>query len=406
MIGVDAISELRLTTLNKLITKFTTSPNLKLMSMFGTDNWESDNVEWEGQIGNRGLTPFVSPDAQAPKVSMSGVSLHKAAAAFFKEKMWFNETFLNNLREPGTDRKHYDATKLLAKESKGLRNRCDRRKEWMFAKMLTGGSFTYKEKDGIKVSVDYGVPSSNLVTLAASRKWDSGASRNIVEDIMDANITMSNNNGTPIEVSMCPSEILKLMVLDPSIQALLQKSSFGSGDLFANPTGVLGSLLHIRNFMLYDEQYQIRSWLTAAVTGSSTTVVYVDDASDYEVGATLRFVDTSAKTYEDETITAVDEQAGTVTVGTAPTASFKAREDYVYMTRKFLPTNKFCMFAPIVEGNKIAEFAQAPFGLQRNYGMYVDRDVTWDPDGIYIRVQNKGLPVLYHEDAVYTLTVK
>ena len=63
------------------------------------------------------------------------------------------------------------------------------------------------------------------------------------------------------------------------------------------------------------------------------------------------------------------------------------------------------MFAPVVEGDKIAEFAQAPFALDRHYGMKVDRWEEKDPDGIYIRVQDKGLPILYQEDAVYNLTV-
>jgi len=405
MQGVSGIPELRLTTLQKLIERFMTPPNLKLTKMFGSDKWDSDNIEWESQIGNRGLTPFVAPDAVAPRTAPSGVAKHQAHAAFWKEKQWFNESFLNNLRKPGTDREHYKAQKYLAREAGSLRNRCDRRKEWMFAKMLTAGSFTYKEKDGMKVSVDYDVPSDNLVTLGATRKWDDGASRNIVEDIMDANITMSNNVGEKLAVAMFTSEILKLLVLDPSIQALLSKSAFGDGDLFARPEEVLGKLLNIANMMLYDEQYQIRAWLTAAVTGGSTTSVTVDESSDFEAGATLRFFDTSARSWEDETISSVDEQAGTITVSTAPATSYKVREDYVYMTKKFLPTDKFCMFAPAVEGNKIAEFANAPFGLDRNFGMNVDRHEEWDPDGVYIRVQNKGLPVLYQEDAIYVLTV-
>jgi len=47
----------------------------------------------------------------------------------------------------------------------------------------------------------------------------------------------------------------------------------------------------------------------------------------------------------------------------------------------------------------------APYGLGRNWGMFVDSDEQWDPDGIFIRVQNKGLPILYHRDAMYILTV-
>jgi len=73
--------------------------------------------------------------------------------------------------------------------------------------------------------------------------------------------------------------------------------------------------------------------------------------------------------------------------------------------RKFLPKDQFTVFADTIEGQKIAEFAEAPFDLNRQYGMKVDQKTKWDPDGVFIRVQNKGLPVLYFEDAVYSVTV-
>jgi len=77
----------------------------------------------------------------------------------------------------------------------------------------------------------------------------------------------------------------------------------------------------------------------------------------------------------------------------------------VYMTRKFVPTNKFVMWADNVEGEPIAEFMKAPHELDRRWGQQIDRWVVRDPDGIFVRVEDKGLPVLYHEDAIYQLTV-
>ena len=51
-ISVSEIPTLRLTVLNKLVTKFLTPPTLRLMSMFGSTEYESDNIEWESQIGS------------------------------------------------------------------------------------------------------------------------------------------------------------------------------------------------------------------------------------------------------------------------------------------------------------------------------------------------------------------
>jgi hypothetical protein len=403
--GKSDIPDLRIENLQSLITSFMNSPNLVLVNLFGSQNADSDTIKWESQVGNRGMTPFAAPGAPAQTTAPSGLASHSAAAAYWKEKMYMDEVFLNNLRKPGTVNTYELAQARLARETLSLRNRCDRRKEWMFAKMLTAGSISYLAPKGTKIAVDYAIPSANLVTLAANRVWDSGSQRNIVEDIMDGKLVLQNSIGAKITHAIMTTEIMKLLVLDPSIQTLLSKSNFGQGNLFAQPEMVLSALLGIPNWIVYDEQYEITAWITAAVTGSSTTAVYVDDATDFEVGGTLRFTDISAGTYEDETISAVDPEAGTVTVSTAPTASFKAGEDKVTMVKKFIPTDVFTMFSAQVEGVNIAEYFAAPYGLNRVWGMDVDTHETWDPDGLWIRVQNKGLPVLYNRDAIYSMTV-
>lgn len=397
--------DLRLKRLTKLIERFKTPPSMVLANLFGSDKWDSDVVEWESQIGNRGLTPFVAPDSVSPRISPLGVATHEAKAACWKEKMYLGEGFLNNLREPGNKQKYYTAKKRLAKETKMMNNRSDRRVEWMFAKMLISGSMSYLDYNSTKQVVDYGIPSENLVTLATNRKWDTGNSRNPLEDIFDAQLTLSNACGAVIDHALFTTEILKLMIFDSGIQTLLSKSNYGQGDLFSRPVQVLGSLLNLKNMVLYDEQYQIRANLTAVVTADTTVDIYVDDTIDFEVGGTLRFYDVSANTYEDETISAIEENSGYITVSTAPSTSYKAGEDIVYMTKKFLPTDKFLMFASELEGQKIAEMATVPFGMDRKWGKQLKKWDVDDPDGVFIRVENRGLPVLYNEDCIYVYTV-
>lgn len=398
--------DLRLSRIQKLIERYTTPPDLRLMNMFGQDNWDSDNIKWETQIGNRGLTPFIAPGSPSPLAAPVGVGQSEAYAAFWAEKMFFGEQFLNNLRQAGTDTQKEMGQKRIAREAKSLQNRCQRRREWMVAQMLSGGTITYKVMNGLKWSLDYGIPSDNKVDLGASLYWDDGVNRNIRRDFADSKLTISNANGGALVNAMCTTEVLNDMINDVGIQTLVQKSTFGDGQLFLNPERVLTALLGLKSFMIYDEQYQIRAYLTAAVTASSTTTVYVEDATDFEVGDTLYFYDVSASTKEGETISAVDVNAGTVTVSTAPSTSYKSGEDYVYVTKKFLPTKKMILFCDTVGGEKIAEFANAPFGLDGTFGMKADQHEEWDPDGIAIRVQNKGIPVLYVEDSIYILTVK
>lgn len=411
--GIADIPSLRLEVLQGFMTKFTIDPDLVLMNLFSSTNSPSDSIEWESQEGSRGMTPFVPPGAPAPRTAPLGVAQHSAKAAYWKEKMYYDEEFLNNLRKAGTEAQYDDAANRLARDLAQLVNRSNRRKEWMFAQMLFAGSFTYSVRDGVKHSVDYAIRSDHNVTLSAADQWDDGSQRDILGDIIDGKKKIADDCGGKITHGICNSTVLKYIARDPDLLTLLQKSTFGQGDLFSgtkhsivgvNPN-VLGSLLDIQNFVIYDEKYEVRAYLTAAVTADVTTAISVEDASDYVVGGTLKFVDSSADSWEEETISAIDVQAGTVTVSTAPSTSYKAGEDYVTMIRDFAPSDKFLMFAANVEGQPIAEYKAAPFGLGRNYGNYTDRKENWDPEGVFIRTQDKGLPVLFQRDAMYILDV-
>ena len=410
--GASEIADLKLARLNKLVTTFQSSPNLVFMNSFPEDRADSDTIKWESQKGSRGMSPFKAPGAKTPQTSPQGVAKHQASAAFWGEKMPYDETFLNNLRKPGTD-KYHTAKARLAKDLLSLRWRCDRRKEWMFVKMLFEGSFEYLEKGGVKVSVDYDITSSNTVTLTGNYVWDTGSSMDILSDIRDAKLALLDTCGATRFKAVMTQAVLRYMVEDSGIRDLLKASAFGKGDLFgktaSNVLGVrpnvVASLLDIDEIMIYDEKYEVEAWITGAVTADSTTVIYVDDATDFEVGGTLRFEDTSAGTFEDETISAVDSQAGTVTVTTAPSSSYKVLEDRVVMKKAFFPTDQFSLYTETVDGQKIAEYMKAPFGLDHHYGMKVDRKDDWDPEVTWVRTQNKGLPVLYNRDAIYNLTV-
>jgi len=160
----------------------------------------------------------------------------------------------------------------------------------------------------------------------------------------------------------------------------------------------------VGTLMIYDEMHEVSGWLTSNISASGTSAV-VEDATDFEAGETGRLYDMSTPfTWEDVTISAVDLSTNTLTIS-ATTSAYTATEDRIVMRKKFVPDTKFIMFTDTMEGEKIAEFMNAPFGNDRHWGMFTDTKEEWDPEGIWVRTQNKGLPVMYHPDAVYTMTV-
>ncbi|RPI56453.1 MAG: hypothetical protein EHM49_00225 [Deltaproteobacteria bacterium] len=407
MKGSAGIPALELVTLNKLISKFDRAPSMFFSNLFPTQPYDSDSIKWEIEYGTSGMTPFVAPGSIAPAIGIDGVGEASAKAAYWKEKMYFDEEFLNNLREPGTWATYQTAERKLARGAMKLRNRCDRRREWMTANMLINGTLSYLQKGGTRFSISYGVPTTHQVTLTGNDRWNvTHADSQPVEDVFDGKKVISEDSLSQPNYAVLNSELLKVLLMKASIQDLLKSSAFGDGDLFKNPSMVIGTLLGVGPLVVYDEMFEVTGWLTGNVTGGATVAIPVDDASDFEAGGTLRFIDMSeVNTWEDETIASVDVVAGTVTVSVAPTMSFKANEDKVVMRKKFIPDNVFFMFADTAQGEKIAEFMEAPFGLGRHWGMYADTKDQWDPEGIYLRLQDKGIPVLYHPDTSYKLTV-
>jgi hypothetical protein len=220
-----------------------------------------------------------------------------------------------------------------------------------------------------------------------------------------------------INVAICNSEVLKLLANNSAMRDILKRQNFmrepggnlydgGLHDLVGVNPKVLGALLDIDQFYVYDEMYEVRGWLTSAVTGGSTTWLTVDEATDFEANQTLRFWDASEGTYEDCIILAVNQEAGNIQLQTPPVNSYRASEDYVTMAKYYVPSDKFLLMATQVDGQPIAEYIQAPFGLGRHWGQFTDRHDEWDPELTYVRVQDKGLPVLYNRDALYVLTVQ
>ena len=413
-VGASEIPDLRLSRINKLVTSFTSAPNLVLSKMFGTSRADSDTIKWESQVGTRGVSPFMAPGTKTPQTEPLGVASHSAVAAFWGEKMFMDEHFLNNLRKMGTESTYLTSQQRLAGELQRIRYRIDRRKEWMFAKMLSVGSFDYLEKGGNKLAVSYDIPTDHNVTLGTNYKWGTGNSADILSDIRDAKIKIKDDTDMNVNFCITTQTVLRYMVENSAILELFQADHFNKtgvlGSDASNQLGirpqVIGQLLDIPNFMVYDERFTAKAWLTANVTASSTTVISVTNVEDFEVGGTLRFNDTSAGTWEDETISAIGVEAGTVTVSSAPSTSYKAGEDTVTMTKTFIPNDVIVFGTTSVDGQAIAEFMEAPFGNARHYGPTATVWEETDPEGVYIRVQNKGLPILTFPESLYILNVE
>ena len=220
MKGSAGIQALELVTLNKLISKFDRAPSMFFSSLFPTQQYPSDAIKWDIEYGSAGMTPFVAPGSIAPVVGMDGVGEASAKAAYWKEKMYFDEEFLNNMREPGTWATYQTAERKLARGVRKLRYRVDRRREWMNCRMMIDGTLSYIQKGGTRINISYGIPTTHTVALAGTAKWDSTAA-SPVGDIFEGKKVISEDSMAQVNHAILNSELLKVLILNTGIQDLL-----------------------------------------------------------------------------------------------------------------------------------------------------------------------------------------
>jgi len=401
----------KLETLNKFVQKLPRQENLLFINLFPTEQYPSDTIRWMVEYGSVGMTPFVAPGSPAPNVGDEQFySEGSAVAAYWKEKTFLDEVILNNLREPLTEQTYYTAEKQIARKTQRLRSRCDRRKEWMISQMLFNHQFSYQIKGGTKFTVNYNVPSQNKQTLSGTDFWQTsagakGASATPIKDVFDFRQSYVDELGREPEYCVITNEMLKWWLFDTDLQNLLKKSAFGEGDLFTNTRAVFAKLLGLGNLVVYDEFFDISSWTTGNIAGGSSTTVTVEDATDFVPGPCRVYDMTKMFTYEQADITAVNYATNTLSFAEAPTNSYTSGQCRVSLRKKFAAEDKLMFFSREVEGQTIAEFMEAPFGLNRNWGMFGDTNPEWDPDGLWMRIQNKGLPVMYWPNSIMTFKV-
>jgi len=398
--------------LTKTIQKMPAPSSLIFTNLFPSQQYESDRIRWAMEYGTAGMTPFVAPGAPAPTMGDDAMySEGSAAAAYWKEKNFIDETRLNNLREPMSAAQRNTAEQQIARQQRRLRSRCDRRREWMIAKAFFDHKLTYQREGGTKFTVDYGVPPHHKQELTGDDVWDDGtgspgATATPIRDMFDLKKEFAEDVGTDFTDVFMNRELLKILMFSSDIQDLLKKSNFGDGDLFSNPEQVIGNLLGIGGQLtVYDDLYEISAWLTSDVSSGST--LSVDEATDFEAGQDVRLYDLRTPFgYNTYTIASVDVPNNQITLTETLNEGYKAGLCRVTMRKKFITDDKLGVFTRTLDDEPIAEFMEAPFGNDRHFGIYADSHEEWDPEGVWMRIQNKGLPVIYHPDALWTLKIK
>jgi hypothetical protein len=411
----NIIPELHLSTLQKFIERSTTPPSMVLSNMFPVNNAPSDTIEWESRYGSAEMIPFVARGSRGPSFGDDGVGKHSMKAAYFASDRFFGEEFLNNLRKPGTRQEKMSGQSEIARAMSRMLNSVDRRREYMFSKMLFDGSMSYTIKGSSAAptfaSVSWGIPTSHQVTLGSTSYWYGTSAETADRDVFADIFAMKNRLADSLEMEVTSlnmflnSRLLQSLVKDSGIRDLVQTQNISEAQLVNNPAGTIAQILGVGSITPYDASYTITSPLAQAYT--SGTTIYVTSPEDFVVGADVwikNSVDGAAGPRA--TITAVNMATGAITLSAALTGvtgvPFKSQ---LAMRQFFLSPKKIVAVVPNVDGMPIAEMMQAPHGNEGIYGKRMRTKMEEYPDGQRLIMEDLCLPVCYFPSAVYQLTV-
>lgn len=175
------ISLLEPLVLNGVVQKFNAPQNLKLLNTVSSvPSSAPDYAIWDVEKGSRQLATFNTPGAEATLVDQLGRSQESARMAYVRLKKNFQPQIIKWLREPGSVNTT-NAERLVMNELQDLSGRIDRLQEQLLWNALRGSS-TITYPDGNTVTVNYGFPSSHLVSPGTA--WTTATPTQIVHDIV------------------------------------------------------------------------------------------------------------------------------------------------------------------------------------------------------------------------------
>lgn len=166
--------------INGVVAKFTTPQDLALLNTVpSSPSSAPDYVTWDVLKGSRQAASFNVPNAEATVLDNLGRSQESAKLAYVRVKKFFSPTTMHWLRAPGQIAQT-QAEQYVLRELTDMNQSVDLLQEQALWGALRG-SFTYDLPDGATATVNYGFPSSHMVSSAVT--WSTATPQNIVDDI-------------------------------------------------------------------------------------------------------------------------------------------------------------------------------------------------------------------------------
>lgn len=303
-----------------------------------------------------GMSPITVPGTPSPIMSKSinagGRMVFEAVEV--REKVVVDASDMRSIRRLGTEDEEISIDTAVLKYTMHLKRRLETRQEWMRAKALFNGSFSYSHATtGEVFTINY--PHPAYLEPNAGTAWTNAAALPLSDMSSWAQLfkNMPMADDSPIRVIMSPTTVMNIKNTDQfknlyadawkSRNMSVSQDLAAGGDIITDAMRVIFSdFLGTRfTWETYDSSVMHYSSVASVVSDVATTIVVLD-ATGMEIGDTVILQDRATGVRIERALTGVNLTTNTLTIAAATGVAFPVGT-VVTARKPLMPQNKVIM---------------------------------------------------------------
>lgn len=239
-------------------------------SLFPEDKVQDIDLAYIKGANNKAVSASIhSFDTETEIASRDKLEYVKERLALIKKKIKMGEELIIKLQAPRTVAEFEKAKQQVFNDVDNMVEAVRTRIEAMRMEALSSGKIVVNE-NGASVSIDYGVPSSNIKTLGGSSVWTDSSS-NPIKDIYDWSNSLADTAGITPTRALTSNAVLATLLSHDNVR----KAMFGTNSSKMISKKDLNDFLESQDLPViatYDERYRVQN-----ANGSYTTKRFFDE---------------------------------------------------------------------------------------------------------------------------------
>lgn len=216
-----------------------------------TDHYAKD-IEYDVLEASTGMTKAHNVGTDPKVVKLPGQTLKRMGTGYWKETYRINEAELLYARQAGTINQRAGRD-LVLKRSLEMDDRLETRLEWLRWQPPVAGQVVVDE-NGVKYTVDYGIPAANKPELAGNAQWSDTVNSDPITNITTWLMLFRGTGARGVEAYF-NMNVASYLAKNAVIRELLKQTQYAMNLSAENIDKALKLLFPKLDFTMYDEGF-------------------------------------------------------------------------------------------------------------------------------------------------------